>query len=84
MGALAQCVPLIPVAWPFCNDIKHADGGPAPGLWPLEPHCVKNGVGVKWEELLVIDPLGARWLDPSMTLVDQAGPVAKRPRPSRA
>lgn len=68
--ALMSRVPLIPVAWPFWNDSKHADSAPAPGLWSFEPHFVKDGVGVKWEELLVIDRAGARWLDPVSPLVD--------------
>lgn len=33
------------------------------GLWAVEPHLAKGKVGVKFEEILVIDSTGARWLD---------------------
>lgn len=33
------------------------------GLWAVEPHVALDGVGVKFEEILVIDSNGARWLD---------------------
>jgi Xaa-Pro aminopeptidase len=33
------------------------------GLWAVEPHLATKGVGVKFEELLLIDDNGAQWLD---------------------
>lgn len=33
------------------------------GLWAVEPHLAAKGVGVKFEELLLIDDNGAQWLD---------------------
>lgn len=32
------------------------------GLWAVEPHIVKNGFGVKFEEILVVDSNGYNWL----------------------
>lgn len=34
-----------------------------PGLWAVEPHFGFRGIGVKWEELLVVDESDAFWLD---------------------
>jgi Xaa-Pro aminopeptidase len=34
-----------------------------PGLWAVEPHIGFRGVGVKWEELLVVTESDAYWLD---------------------
>ncbi len=48
--------------WPFWNDSSVADLRPGPGLWSVEPHFARGGVGVKQEELLVIDGRGAWWL----------------------
>jgi hypothetical protein len=31
----------------------------------VEPHAGKDGVGAKWEEILVIEGGEARWLDES-------------------
>ena len=33
------------------------------GLWAVEPHLASGNVGVKFEEILIIDEDGARWLD---------------------
>ena len=33
------------------------------GLWAMEPHLALGDVGVKFEEILIIDENGARWLD---------------------
>lgn len=35
----------------------------APGLWAVEPHVALRGVGLKFEELLVVTPDEAYWLD---------------------
>jgi hypothetical protein len=34
-----------------------------PGLWAVEPHVAIDGVGAKFEELLVVTDSGAHWLD---------------------
>lgn len=36
---------------------------PSAGLWAVEPHIGKDGIGVKWEEILVITESTAYWLD---------------------
>lgn len=36
---------------------------PAPSIWAVEPHVGKNGVGAKFEELLVVTEDEAYWLD---------------------
>jgi Xaa-Pro aminopeptidase len=40
-----------------------SDGRPAPGLWAFEPHIGRGQDGFKFEELLLIDESGARWID---------------------
>lgn len=45
------------------NDGPEADFPPTPGVWAVEPHIGKNGVGAKWEEILVVTPDDAFWLD---------------------
>ena len=45
------------------NDAAYADVRPTPGLWAFEPHVGKDGVGAKWEEILVITESTAYWLD---------------------
>jgi Xaa-Pro aminopeptidase len=48
---------------PFCNTGPGSDEPPEPGLWAFEPHIARGAVGAKWEEMLVVDESGARWLD---------------------
>ncbi len=48
---------------PIWNSGKMADHKPVPGLWAVEPHLGLNGVGAKWEEMLVITDDDAYWLD---------------------
>ena len=50
-------------AYPVWNDSARADYRPTPGLWALEPHIGRDGVGVKFEELLVVTEDDAYWLD---------------------
>jgi hypothetical protein len=50
-------------AYPVWNDGPLAGWRPAPGLWALEPHIGRDGVGVKFEELLVVTEDDAYWLD---------------------
>ena len=47
----------------FWNGGAGAKRRPQAGLWAVEPHIGKDGVGAKWEELLVITPSTAFWLD---------------------
>jgi hypothetical protein len=42
-----------------------SDHPPADGLWAVEPHIAREGIGVKWEELLVIQGSDVHWLEPS-------------------
>jgi Xaa-Pro aminopeptidase len=48
---------------PVWNGSRFADEPPAPGLWAVEPHLRRGDFGAKWEEILVVDAAGARWLD---------------------
>lgn len=48
---------------PLWNASTASDHAPSEGLWLVEPHAGKDGVGAKWEEILVIDADGARWLE---------------------
>ena len=61
--ALRSKLPGDRAGWPFWNDSDAADLRPGRGLWSVEPHFARGGVGVKWEELLVIDADGAWWLE---------------------
>ncbi len=48
---------------PIWNSGKMANHKPVAGLWAVEPHLGLNGVGAKWEEMLVITDDDAYWLD---------------------
>jgi hypothetical protein len=48
---------------PFWNDQRSSSHTAEPGLWAVEPHLGFRGVGVKWEELLVVTETDAYWLD---------------------
>jgi hypothetical protein len=50
-------------ASPFWNDRKSSAHRAEPGLWAVEPHLGFRGIGVKWEELLVVTEDDAYWLD---------------------
>jgi len=49
--------------WPLWNDHDMSDVPISHGLWAVEPHLGLGPIGAKWEELLVVDESGARWLD---------------------
>ncbi len=51
------------VASPTWGAYAGSDHPPADGLWAVEPHIARDGIGVKWEELLVIAGNDVRWLD---------------------
>ena len=48
---------------PLWNDRLNASQALPHGLWAVEPHLALRGVGAKFEEILVVDAEGARWLD---------------------
>ncbi|HEY6396279.1 MAG TPA: M24 family metallopeptidase [Solirubrobacteraceae bacterium] len=48
---------------PTWSDRPTSDHRPAPGLWAVEPHLGRGDIGVKWEELLVVEDHDAYWLD---------------------
>ncbi|MGH8481536.1 MAG: M24 family metallopeptidase [Nevskiaceae bacterium] len=48
---------------PNWNHTRTSDHPPTPGLWAVEPHLGKGGVGAKFEEILVITESDAYWLD---------------------
>ncbi len=47
---------------PLWNRSATSDHKPTDGLWLVEPHFGKDGVGAKWEEILVIENGQAQWL----------------------
>ena len=61
---------------PLWNASRLAAAPPDPGLWAIEPHIRKDGVGAKWEEILVVTDSTAYWLDDDLPHV--------RARPSAA
>jgi len=48
---------------PLWNARATSDHSPHDGLWLVEPHAGANGVGAKWEEILVVENGRAHWLD---------------------
>ena len=48
---------------PNWNHTKACEGVAPHGLWAVEPHLADGNVGAKFEEILIIDSDGARWLD---------------------
>ncbi len=48
---------------PNWNHTRSSDHPPTPGLWAVEPHLARDGVGAKFEEILVITRDDAFWLD---------------------
>lgn len=48
---------------PTWNTSPQSDHVPHDGLWLVEPHAGKDGVGAKWEEILVIENGTGAWLD---------------------
>lgn len=48
---------------PLWSIDKRSAHPPQPGLWAVEPHLGRGGVGAKFEELLVITEHDAFWLD---------------------
>ncbi|MEV5831824.1 M24 family metallopeptidase [Spirillospora sp. NPDC052242] len=48
---------------PLWNGGARSRHAPTPGLWAVEPHIGFRGVGVKFEEILVVTEDDAYWLD---------------------
>jgi Xaa-Pro aminopeptidase len=48
---------------PLWGPGRASDHPPTPGIWAVEPHIGFRGVGVKFEELLVVTESDAFWLD---------------------
>lgn len=48
---------------PLWNGSSRCNRPAEPGLWAIEPHIGCDGVGVKFEELLVVTDRDAHWLD---------------------
>ncbi len=61
---------------PLWNNSPASDHAPHDGLWLVEPHAGKDGVGAKWEEILVIDKGKAYWLDETPPHVRQWAQIA--------
>jgi Xaa-Pro aminopeptidase len=64
--------------WPIWNDSERAHHRPTPGVWAVEPHIGREGVGAKFEELMVVTDDDAYWLDDDLPHVRRwaAGPPA--------
>tara|TARA_R110002074_G_scaffold111170_3_gene238887 strand:+ start:541 stop:1344 length:804 start_codon:yes stop_codon:yes gene_type:complete len=63
-AAALSKLPGLGARWPFWNDTRASQRPIGAGLWSFEPHLILTDIGVKWEELLVVDASGARWLEP--------------------
>jgi len=61
----------VPPTW---NDRRLCHHRPAPGLWAVEPHLARRGLGVKWEELLVITDSDAYWLSDAVPHLTSGAP----------
>ena len=48
---------------PLWNGTRRSDHAPVPGIWAIEPHLGFHGVGVKFEEVLIVTDDDAYWLD---------------------
>lgn len=65
LGTLLRSVAQgLPAGWsPLWGETIASAHPPAPGLWAIEPHLGCREVGAKFEELLVVTPDDAYWLD---------------------
>lgn len=62
-GQLAQATRKAGHVTPLWNAHRASAHPATPGLWAVEPHIGFRGVGVKWEEILVVTDSDAYWLD---------------------
>ncbi|MFC9271000.1 M24 family metallopeptidase [Streptomyces zhihengii] len=63
---------------PLWADGRASRHAPTPGLWAVEPHIAFRGVGLKFEELLVVTEDDAYWLDDDLPHVRRLKPAAAR------
>jgi hypothetical protein len=59
------------LCYPVWNGTAFTDHRATPGLWAVEPHIGCDGVGVKFEELLVVTEDDAYWLDDALPHVQR-------------
>lgn len=57
---------------PNWNHGRESNHAPSDGLWAVEPHIARDGVGAKFEEILVIQDGQVYWLDQPMAAVQVA------------
>jgi Xaa-Pro aminopeptidase len=62
---------LEPAVSPYWTGRVESAHRPAAGLWAVEPHLGLRGVGVKFEELLVVTEDDAYWLDDELPHVQR-------------
>lgn len=66
----------LPAGWsPLWGQSITSNHPPEPGLWAIEPHLGRQGLGAKFEELLVVTPNDAYWLDDDVPHVRGVQPV---------
>lgn len=63
---------------PLWNGSDRSGHRAATGLWAVEPHLGAQGVGAKWEELLVVTGDDAYWLDDDLPHVRRWANAADR------
>ncbi len=61
---------------PLWGPGRSSDHPPTPGMWAVEPHIGFRGVGVKFEELLVVTEDDAVWLDDDLPHVRRSRAAA--------
>ena len=71
---------LLRPALPVWRDHPAAQYRPFPGLWRVQPHFEKAGVGVKFSDVLVVDKIGAYWLGQPGDCPAPPSSVRLRPR----
>lgn len=86
LGRLAQARRGVEHHSPLWNDAKPSAHPADPGIWAVEPHIGFRGVGVKWEELLVVTETDAYFLDDDLPHVKRFERLraARRPPSPRA
>lgn len=56
---------------PNWNHTRQSNTTIQDGLWCVEPHVARNGIGLKFEEMLLVDGDGARYLDDDLPHVNR-------------
>jgi Xaa-Pro aminopeptidase len=64
----------IPSDSPYWNSRKESAHRPSVGVWAIEPHFGTHGVGVKFEEMLVVTADTCYWLDDDVPHVQRWRP----------